>query len=57
MQAWLTRAHPIGTPLTVHSSADEVISGRFDGVERDGALKLLLDDGSLRTVRAGDVEL
>ena len=58
MQAWLTRAHAVGTPLTVHSSASEVITGRFDGVEPDGALRLLSDDdGTLRIVRAGDVEL
>ncbi len=56
-QAWLARAHPIGTPLTVHSSADEMISGRFDGLEPDGALRLRRDGGSLEVVRAGDVEL
>lgn len=56
-QAWLARAHPIGTPLKVHSSADEWVSGRFDGLERDGALRLRGEDGSLQIVRAGDVEL
>jgi BirA family biotin operon repressor/biotin-[acetyl-CoA-carboxylase] ligase len=55
--AWLARAHPIGTRLTVHASADETISGRFDGIEPDGALRLRQDDGSLDIVRAGDVEL
>ena len=56
-QAWLARAHPVGTRLTVHSSADETISGRFDGVEPDGALRLRRYDGSLEVIRAGDVEL
>jgi BirA family biotin operon repressor/biotin-[acetyl-CoA-carboxylase] ligase len=56
-QAWLARAHPVGTRLTVHSGADELVAGRFDGVEADGALRLRDDDGSLRIVRAGDVEL
>ena len=56
-QAWLARAHPIGTQLTVHASSDEVVTGRFDGIEADGALRLKLDDGSLEIVRAGDVEL
>ena len=56
-QAWLARAHPIGTRLTVHSSAEETTSGRFDGIEADGALRLRSDDGSLELVRAGDVEL
>jgi BirA family biotin operon repressor/biotin-[acetyl-CoA-carboxylase] ligase len=56
-QAWLARAHPIGTPLTVHSGADETVTGTFDGVEPDGALRLRLADGRIRTVRAADVEL
>src|SRR4051794_16983443 len=28
-QAWLTRAHPIGTRLAVHSGRDEMAVGRF----------------------------
>jgi BirA family biotin operon repressor/biotin-[acetyl-CoA-carboxylase] ligase len=56
-QAWLARAHPVGTRLTVHSSADETVSGSFDGVEADGALRLRCGDGSLEVIRAGDVEL
>ena len=56
-QAWLARAHPIGTRLTVHASSDEIVNGRFDGVEADGALRLKRDDGTLEIVRAGDVEL
>ena len=55
--AWLARAHPIGTKLTVHSGAGEIVSGRFDGLEPDGALRLRRDDGSLELIRAGDVEL
>jgi len=56
-QAWLTRAHPIGTRLTVHASNDDRVTGRFDGLEPDGALRLRLGDGALEIVRAGDVEL
>ena len=56
-QAWLARAHPIGTRLQVHASAGETVSGRFDGLEPDGALRLRKDDGSLEVVRAGDVQL
>jgi BirA family biotin operon repressor/biotin-[acetyl-CoA-carboxylase] ligase len=56
-RAWLARAHALGTPLTVHSSGDEMISGRFDGLEADGALRLRLDDGHLEIVRAGDIAL
>ncbi len=56
-KAWLARAHPLGTRLTVHSSPDLMVSGRFDGLEPDGALRLRRDDGGLEIVRAGDVEL
>jgi biotin-(acetyl-CoA carboxylase) ligase len=43
--------------VKVHASADEWVNGRFDGIERDGALRLRLDDGNLQIVRAGDIEL
>jgi len=55
--AWLARAHPLGVRLNVHAGVEQKISGRFDGLEQDGALRLRLDDGSLEVVRAGDVEL
>ena len=56
-QAWLARAHPAGTCLSVHSASDEVVSGRFEGIEVDGALILRRDDGEVDIVRAGDVSL
>ena len=54
--AWLARAHPIGTPLTVHSGADETVSGSFAGIDPDGALRLDIN-GRIKVVRAGDVTL
>jgi BirA family biotin operon repressor/biotin-[acetyl-CoA-carboxylase] ligase len=57
VQAWLARAHPAGTRLTVHSSSDEMIGGRFEGIESDGALRLRLEDGHLEIVHAGDISL
>ncbi len=56
-QAWLARAHPIGTPLEVHSGPGERISGTFDGIEQDGAMRLRLSDGRVEVVRAGDISL
>lgn len=56
-RAWLARAHPYGTKLMVHSGNDERISGSFDGIEPDGALRLRRTDGALEIVRAGDVAL
>jgi BirA family biotin operon repressor/biotin-[acetyl-CoA-carboxylase] ligase len=56
-KAWLARAHPVGTRLTIHSSPGETTSGRFEGIEPDGALMLRREDGDIDIVRAGDVEL
>ena len=56
-QAWLARAHPIGTHLTVHCSAAETVSGSFEGIDPDGALRLRKDDGSAEIIRAGDVSI
>ena len=56
-QAWLARAHPLGTELTVHSEEAQPLTGRFDGIQPDGTLRLRLADGSVRTIHAGDVSL
>lgn len=56
-EAWLARAHPIGTPLTVNAAPGEQVSGLFDGLEFGGALRLRLADGSVRVMHAGDVSL
>lgn len=56
-KAWLPRAHPVGTRLTIHSAPGETLTGRFDGIEPDGALRLRRDDGDIDVIRAGDVEL
>lgn len=50
--AWLERAHPLGTPLSTSGG-----SGRFDGLEPDGALRLRLADGDTRVIHAGDLFL
>lgn len=55
--AWQSRAHAIGTMLTVHAAPGEQISGIFDGLEPGGALRLRLADGSVRVMHAGDVSL
>jgi BirA family biotin operon repressor/biotin-[acetyl-CoA-carboxylase] ligase len=57
VRAWEERAHLPGTRLTVHVGRDETVTGRFAGLEQDGALRLMRDDGELEIVRAGDVEL
>jgi BirA family transcriptional regulator, biotin operon repressor / biotin---[acetyl-CoA-carboxylase] ligase len=57
IRAWEHRAHLLGTRLTVHVSNGELLSGRFGGLDQDGALRLLLEDGSMEIVRAADVFL
>lgn len=53
---WLARAHPIGTSIAV-SGSEGGFSGRFAGLDRDGALLLRDEAGGLRRVDAGDVSL
>jgi len=55
-QAWMAKAHPIGTPLKVHNAPGELVSGTFDGIEPDGAMRLRRD-GMIDIIRSGDVLL
>lgn len=57
VRAWEQRAHLIGTRLSVHVGPEEQISGRFGGLDADGALRVLMDDGRIEIIRAADVSL
>lgn len=52
---WQAAAHPVGTCLTVHDPSGATVSGSYDGLYPDGALRLVLADGTVRPVHAGDV--
>lgn len=52
---WLAAAHPPGTPLTVAPPGEAALTGTFDGLAEDGALRLRLADGTHRVMHAGDV--
>lgn len=56
-QAWMQRAHPIGTPLSAALPDGSVSEGQFDGLEADGALRLRLANGTVRAIHAGDIFL
>ena len=56
-RSWEERAHPRGTALSVHQGPGDIVDGTFDGIDSDGALRLRLADGSVTTLRAGDVAL
>ena len=57
LSRWLAAAHPVGSALTVHGADGARLSGMFDGLEPDGALRLCLADGAVRVIHAGDVTL
>ncbi len=57
LNRWLAAAHAVGSALTVHEPGGERLSGAFDGLEADGALRLRLADGACRVIHAGDVML
>jgi BirA family biotin operon repressor/biotin-[acetyl-CoA-carboxylase] ligase len=52
---WLAAAHPVDTVLTVHEPSGARLSGQFDGLEPDGALRLRLASGAKRVIHAADV--
>ncbi len=54
---WKAAAHKPGTPLSVHDAGGTRLSGTFDGLTEDGALRLRLADGTTHVVHAGDVML
>jgi BirA family biotin operon repressor/biotin-[acetyl-CoA-carboxylase] ligase len=57
LNRWRVAAHPTGTPLAVHEPSGGLVSGTFDGLEPDGALRLRLEDGTCRVIHAGDVSI
>lgn len=55
--AWVARAHPKGTLLTLTDGPDAGLTGAFDGLEEDGSLRLALADGRVLRIVAGEVSL
>ena len=54
---WSAIGHPPGTPMGCHGPDGERLSGVFAGLSDDGSLRLRLEDGTVRTIHAGDVML
>jgi BirA family biotin operon repressor/biotin-[acetyl-CoA-carboxylase] ligase len=54
-QAWLQRAHPLGTPITIRDRL-RVRTGVFAGLSPRGEL-LLSEDDAIHTISTGDVLL
>ncbi|NIA67282.1 biotin--[acetyl-CoA-carboxylase] ligase [Pelagibius litoralis] len=53
-QAWLNHAHGLSEDIEVRLP-QETLSGRFQGLDPQGALQLALPDGSTRSIAAGEV--
>jgi BirA family transcriptional regulator, biotin operon repressor / biotin---[acetyl-CoA-carboxylase] ligase len=53
-EAWTVRAHGLGQPCVARPGS-EVLHGIAEGLDIDGALRLRLEDGSIRRITAGDV--
>lgn len=51
---WLLRARGVGKPIVVRLPNEE-LHGHFEHLDDDGALVLLMDNGSRRKIMAGDV--
>lgn len=55
VRRWQAAAHPRGAPLRVAAPGEAPLTGAFDGLTDDGALRLRLADGTTRVMHAGDV--
>ncbi|MFM9976911.1 MAG: biotin--[acetyl-CoA-carboxylase] ligase [Sphingomonadaceae bacterium] len=53
--AWLARAHPLGTALSVAVPEGGRIDGAFAGLSADCALQLRVAGGAVRSIHVGDV--
>ncbi|MEP7221973.1 MAG: biotin--[acetyl-CoA-carboxylase] ligase [Novosphingobium sp.] len=54
---WQAAAHPLGTLLSVGEPGEPLLHGAFAGLTDDGALRLTIGDGTVRTIHAGEVRL
>jgi BirA family biotin operon repressor/biotin-[acetyl-CoA-carboxylase] ligase len=52
--AWLTRAYGLGAAAEA-KLGETIVRGQFEALDADGALRLRLADGEVRTISAGEV--
>lgn len=57
VRQWEARAHPRGTALSAKLPDGDQLDGFYAGLDKDGALRLSLADGSIRAIHAADVFL
>ncbi len=54
---WQSAAHPVGTALQTRLPDGQELTGLFDGLCDDGALRLRLASGEIRAIHAADIFL
>lgn len=57
LRRWESAGLPRGTVLSVHDTVATTVTGQFDGLMPDGAMRLRLADGAARAIHAGEVML
>ncbi|MEP2736323.1 MAG: biotin--[acetyl-CoA-carboxylase] ligase [Erythrobacter sp.] len=57
LRRWLSCAHPIGTPISVHDPSGDTLLGTFDGLDINGSLKLRMTGNEACVINAGDIVL
>jgi biotin-(acetyl-CoA carboxylase) ligase len=57
MSAWEKKLAYYGRQVRVEMGGEKSVSGKVDGLETDGSLRLMGDDGKSISVRFGDVRL
>jgi BirA family biotin operon repressor/biotin-[acetyl-CoA-carboxylase] ligase len=55
IEEWMSRSSYGEGKLVRVTNGDEMLTGITRGLEKDGALRLQLEGGAIRTIRAGDV--
>ena len=55
LKAWIDRSSYANGKFVRVANGDELLTGITRGLELDGALRLEVEDGSVKTLRAGDV--
>jgi BirA family biotin operon repressor/biotin-[acetyl-CoA-carboxylase] ligase len=56
-QDWLSRAHSVGTLVSVKDREQGELTGAFAGIDEDGVALLRMADGRIHPIHAGDIEM
>lgn len=54
---WIARGPRMGTRVATSPAGEERLSGEYRGLDAEGALLMRLDNGAIRAIHAGEVEI